>query len=233
MSNFTRAASPGGGAPKTGRGFIHRRRLSKVKPPATPGMAAAAEVRRAAILAWAWGERRKAVWSRPGRTTSSRYRPSPRRKRGSSRRGTAAPKYFAPMGGQERFLRSGTIQSSQGAATPMKSPGTATPAMKPRMARKRSEIRLRPRSASAFMRLLDLQDHLDLDRDAHGQAGHAHRRARVLADGLAEDLDHQVRTAVDDLGLVAEPLGGVHHAQDLHHARDPVEAAQRAARGGE
>src|SRR6266849_6207527 len=34
----------------------------------------------------------------PGTITSSMKRPSPRRNRGSSRRFTAAPKYFAPMG---------------------------------------------------------------------------------------------------------------------------------------
>src|ERR671928_2231092 len=55
--------------------------------------------------AWACGERRKAAWSRPGRVTSSTKRPSPRRKRGSSRRRTAAPKYFAPISRTGSALR--------------------------------------------------------------------------------------------------------------------------------
>src|SRR5207245_8630530 len=51
-------------------------------------------------------------------------------------------------------------------------------------------------------------------------------RARVLADGLAEHLDHQVGEAVDDLRLVAEVLGRVHHAEHLDDALDLVEAAE-------
>ena len=54
----------------------------------------------------------------------------------------------------------------------------------------------------------------------------------MLADRLAEHLDHQVGEAVDHLGLVAEAVRRVHHAQHLDDAADLVEAAQvRAYRG--
>ena len=91
------AARPGGGAPNSGSGFSQGASSAKVKTAATPGIVRAALTLSRAILAWACGERRNAAWSRPGRVTSSTKRPSPRRNRGSSRRRTAAPKYFAPM----------------------------------------------------------------------------------------------------------------------------------------
>src|SRR6267378_4704865 len=71
----------------------------------------------------------------------------------------------------------------------------------------------------------DLDDRLDLDRDAVGQRSHADGRAGVLA-LVAEHLDEQVRAAVDHLGLVGELRRAVHHAEQLHHALDAVEAAQ-------
>src|SRR5262250_2241928 len=80
--------------------------------------------------------------------------------------------------------------------------------------------------------LLHLEDHFDLDGDAAGQFGHPHRRARVPT-LLAEDLDHEIGEAVDDLGLLAEALGRVDHAQHLDDALDLVETAQRGARRAE
>src|SRR5687768_5493487 len=77
---------------------------------------------------------------------------------------------------------------------------------------------------------LHLEDHLDLHRDVTGEPRHSDRRARVPADGLAEHFDHQVREAVDDLRLIAEAVGGVHHAEHLYHALDLVEAPELAAR---
>src|SRR5882762_8051093 len=71
----------------------------------------------------------------------------------------------------------------------------------------------------------DLDDALDLDRDAVGQGSHAYGGARVLA-LIAEHFDEQVRAAVDDLGLVGELGRAVHHAEQLHHALDAVEAAE-------
>src|SRR5437867_3060091 len=96
-SNLTTAASPGGTAPKSGKGFIQRSTAANVRTRTTPGAAAAAAVRMLLMTAWACGERRKAAWSMPGIARSSTKRPSPRRNRGSSRRFTDAPKYFAPM----------------------------------------------------------------------------------------------------------------------------------------
>src|SRR5215831_8683661 len=88
-----------------------------------------------------------------------------------------------------------------------------------------------PRRADRLA-LLHLEDHLDLDGYAAGQLGHPHRRARV-ATLLAEDLDHEIGEAVDDLGLLAEALGRVDHAQHLDDALDLVEAAQLSARRAE
>src|SRR5262249_29576841 len=88
------------------------------------------------------------------------------------------------------------------------------------------------RSRADRSALLHLEDHLDLDGDAAGQLGHPHRRARV-ATLLAEDLDHEIGEAVDDLGLLAEALGRVDHAQHLDDALDLVEAAQHGARRAE
>src|SRR5436190_16287729 len=96
-SNVTAAARPGGAAPKSGSGFIQRSRSLYVKTAATPDSAFAAAVWIRAMRAWAWGERTNAAWSMEGSVTSSTNRPSPRRNRGSSRRFTAAPKYFAPI----------------------------------------------------------------------------------------------------------------------------------------
>src|SRR5207247_6773168 len=124
------------------------------------------------------------------------------------------------------------IQSSQGASAAMKSPGTATPEIVPRSARKMSEMTVMMASSRTSISL-DLDDHLDLDRDADGELRHADRGPRVLADRLAEHLHHQVREAVDDLGLVTEVLRGPHHAQHLHDALDLVEIPERGAHRGE
>src|SRR2546425_2740421 len=124
------------------------------------------------------------------------------------------------------FFLSGRIQSSHGAAAAMNSPGIATPATRPTIERKTSEISIMQRSSKSAMCSLYLEDHLDLDRNVHRQPAHAHRRARVLADGFAEDLDHQIGEAVDHLGLVAETVRGVHHAQRLDDPTDLVEAAE-------
>src|SRR6266850_2920178 len=131
------------------------------------------------------------------------------------------------------FSLSGRIQSSHGAAADMNSPGIATPATRPTIARKTSEISIMQRSSRRAMASLYLEDHLDLDRNVHGQSAHAHGRARVLADGLAEHFDHQVGEAVDHLGLVTEAVRRVHHAEHLDDAADLVEAAEVRAHRGE
>src|SRR5262249_61015820 len=110
--------------------------------------------------------------------------------------GRAATVAGTDRSGRYRFLI-GKIQSSQGAAPAMKSPGIATPATKPTIARKISEMRTTARSSNNAMASLYLENHLDLDRNVHGEPAHSNRRARVLADRLAKDLDHQVGEAVD------------------------------------
>jgi hypothetical protein len=50
---------------------------------------------------------------------------------------------------------------------------------------------------------------------------------------LAEHLDHQIRKAVDDLGLIPEAFGRIDHAQHLDDALDLVEAAQERPRRSE
>ena len=50
--------------------------------------------------------------------------------------------------------------------------------------------------------LLQLDHHLDLDRHLARQRRHADGGPRAAA-GIAEDLDHEVGEAVDDLGLLA------------------------------
>ncbi len=131
-------------------------------------------------------------------------------------------------------MRAGRIQSSQGATTAMNSPGTATPLMKPRMPRKTSEIGSEAKVGEAGHRVYSTSRIISISTGIPiGQFGHAHRRPRVLADGLAEDLDHQVRKAVDDLGLIAEAFGRVDHTEDFDHAFDLVKAAERDLGGGE
>jgi len=54
----------------------------------------------------------------------------------------------------------------------------------------------------------------------------------VLA-GFAEDLDHQVGEAVDDLGVVRKIRRGVDHAVNLDDAFNPAQIAEFQLEGGE
>jgi len=47
---------------------------------------------------------------------------------------------------------------------------------------------------------------------------------RALPAGFSENLDEQVRTAVDDLGMLPELGSGIDHAEQLQHL-DPCEVA--------
>src|SRR5437660_12247870 len=78
-----------------------------------------------------------------------------------------------------------------------------------RLLRRRATRRGAPRR-----RILDLDDHLDLDRNAARQRAEADRRAGVPA-AIAEHLDEQIGAAVDDFGLVAELGHGIDHAPHL------------------
>src|SRR5580693_4032263 len=73
----------------------------------------------------------------------------------------------------------------------------------------------------------DLQNSLDLDHDAVWQRTHANGRTRMAA-RLAEHLDHEVRAAVDDLGMVSEIRLGVDHAEKLDHRFDARELTERS-----
>src|SRR5690606_38603403 len=80
--------------------------------------------------------------------------------------------------------------------------------------------------------LLDLDDALDLDGNSHRERAHADRGARVPA-ALAEDLDEEIRAAVDDFRLVLEVGHRVYHAEHLDDALHAVEAAELGAHHGE
>src|ERR1700729_973931 len=73
---------------------------------------------------------------------------------------------------------------------------------------------------------LDLQNGLDLDHDAVWQRTHADGRTR-MAPRFAEHLDHEVGTAVDDLGMIAEIRLGIDHAEKLDHRLDARKLADR------
>ena len=78
----------------------------------------------------------------------------------------------------------------------------------------------------------DLHDRFDFHRDVLGQPTHPDRRPRVPS-GVAEDLHEQIGTAVDHLWMFAKSLHRVDHAEELHHAYDAIEIAERGLRGGE
>ena len=65
-------------------------------------------------------------------------------------------------------------------------------------------------------------DTLDLDGDLVRQGAHADRGSR-MASTLAENLDEQVRAAVDDLWLSAEIGLCIDHTEHLYHARYPID----------
>ena len=88
----------------------------------------------------------------------------------------------------------------------------------PRHCRRRHLVALRP----------DLHHRLDLDRDAERQRRHPDRRPRS-ASRLAEDLDEQLRAAVDHRGLLGELRRAPHEPEELHHPLDPVEIADLGA----
>src|SRR5690606_20315339 len=70
----------------------------------------------------------------------------------------------------------------------------------------------------------DLEDAVDLDRDAEGQRFGADGHAGVLA-GLAEDLGHQIRGAVDHPRLFREVGGAVDQPEQLDHTGHAVESS--------
>ena len=79
---------------------------------------------------------------------------------------------------------------------------------------------------------VDLDDHLDLDRDVQRQHRHADRAARVHA-RVAEHLAEQLAGAVDDAGLAGEVRGARDEADDLDDPAYLVEVADLGLDGGE
>jgi hypothetical protein len=67
-------------------------------------------------------------------------------------------------------------------------------------------------SAGACACSFDLDDHLNLDSVVEGKPRHPHGRARVLADRLAKDFNHQIRKSVNYPRLVTKPVSRVDHA---------------------
>jgi len=63
----------------------------------------------------------------------------------------------------------------------------------------------------------------DLDRDLSRQATHPDSGARWSTGGLAQDLDEQVGTTVDDLRMLAEVGRSIHHAEHLQHSLHPIQ----------
>ncbi len=49
---------------------------------------------------------------------------------------------------------------------------------------------------------------------------------------LAEDLDEEVRAAVDDARMILEMRHGIDHAEQFHHPLHPGEIAERAMHDG-
>src|SRR6185295_10637552 len=78
------------------------------------------------------------------------------------------------------------------------------------------------RAAPAW--LVDFRDCLDLDGNIDRQRAGANRRAGVFA-LVAEHLDHDVRGAVHDLGVVGELGDAIDEADELYDALDTVEIA--------
>src|SRR5581483_115136 len=87
-----------------------------------------------------------------------------------------------------------------------------------------------PRSGDAW--LANLGHELDLDSDVEGQLRQPDGGAGVAA-GVAEHVDEEVRTAVDDRRGLVEARGAVDHTEDLHDPAHAVEAAELPAQGGQ
>ena len=104
------------------------------------------------------------------------------------------------VGGQPQVAFDARARSSAAAKAIRLFSGKAAPECSPRCAKPAG-----PGSSGSVAEALvaDLDDRIDLDRDAQRQHRHADRAAG-MAPGLAEHLLHQLRRAVGDLGLVGE-----------------------------
>src|SRR5437899_10729307 len=73
--------------------------------------------------------------------------------------------------------------------------------------------------------LADLEDEFEFDRHVQGQLGRAEGQAG-MAPRVAENLDEEIRRAVDDGRLRREAFGGGHVSCQTHDAGPAVERAQ-------
>src|SRR2546425_8723441 len=73
--------------------------------------------------------------------------------------------------------------------------------------------------------LADLEDEFEFDRHVQGQLGRAEGQAG-MAPRVAENLDEEIRRAVDDGRLLGEAFGGGHVSGQSHDAGHAVERAQ-------
>ena len=78
-----------------------------------------------------------------------------------------------------------------------------------------------------------LKDSLDFDRRVARKGCHANGRTCVLPDRFTKNLNQQIRKAIDDLRLIAKPLGRVYHTEHLYDALNAIEAAKRRLHSGE
>src|SRR5881409_2828593 len=86
-------------------------------------------------------------------------------------------------------------------------------------------ITRRVRALSRYGKLVDLEDEFEFDRHVQGQLGRAEGQAR-MAPCLAENLDEQIRRAVDDGRLLGEAFGGGHMAGHPHDTPDPIQTPE-------
>ena len=70
--------------------------------------------------------------------------------------------------------------------------------------------------------LSDFKDRIDFDGDVARQRAGADGRTRMLA-GIAEHLDHKVRSAVDDFRMVGEAWNRIDESRQLYAALDAIE----------
>src|SRR5947208_6107963 len=77
--------------------------------------------------------------------------------------------------------------------------------------------------------LCDFENRLNFHCDVRWQRSHADRAARADADFLAEHFGEELAAAVDDLWVLAEIRGAIHHAEHFDDPLDAVETAEFAA----
>src|SRR5690606_24964702 len=93
----------------------------------------------------------------------------------------------------------------------------------PSAMRSRSPWRRESRSGKTDkIHLLDLKNRIDFDREAGRKIRSADREAGVPA-GIAEYLDHQVRSTVHHLWHVGEVRNAIDEHAELHAAPNPIE----------